>query len=98
MGVPVRGVGLRFGSVRKTLDFRYRQWLVRKSYLFRIRRRPSDGRAKPECPVMAMSGSKRRNSAASAQGQEADIAVLAIDPNFQVYGNPWFSVQLTLGE
>jgi len=42
---------------------------------------------------MARSGSKRRNSAASAQGQEADIAVLAIEPYFQGYGNPWFSVQ-----
>ena len=42
---------------------------------------------------MAMSGSKQRNRAASAQGQEADIAVLAIDPHFQVYANPWFSVQ-----
>ena len=29
---------------------------------------------------MAMSGSKRRNRAASAQGQEADIAVPALDP------------------
>ncbi len=25
--------------------------------------------------------------------QEADIPVLAIDPHFQGYGNPWFSVQ-----
>ncbi len=38
--------------------FRYRQWLVRKSYLFRIRRRLSDGRAKPECPVMAMNAER----------------------------------------
>ncbi len=42
---------------------------------------------------MAISGSKRRNRAASAQGQEADIAALAIDLHFQGYGNPWFSVQ-----
>ena len=42
---------------------------------------------------MAMSGSKRRNRAASAQGQEADIAVLAIELHFQVYGKHWFSVQ-----
>ena len=35
---------------------------------------------------MARSGSKRRNRAASAYGQEADIAVLAIDPHFQGYG------------
>ena len=41
----------------ETTGFRYRQWLVRKLYLFRIRRRPSDGRAKPECPVMANPGS-----------------------------------------
>ncbi len=41
---------------------------------------------------MARSGSKRRNSAASAQGQEASIAVLAIDPHFQGYAKPWFSV------
>ncbi len=47
------------------------------------------------CPEMAMSGSKRRNSAASAQGQEADIAVLAIDPHVQGYGNLWFSVKFT---
>ncbi len=40
-----------------------------------------------------MSGSKRGNRAASAQGQEADIAVLAVDPHFQVYAKPWFSVQ-----
>ena len=42
---------------------------------------------------MAMSGSKRRNRAASAWGQEADIAVLAIDLHSRLYGNPWFSVQ-----
>ncbi len=41
---------------------------------------------------MARSGSKRRNRAASAQGQEADIAVLAIDLHFQRYAKPWFSV------
>ncbi len=41
-----------------------------------------------------MSGSKRRNGAAFAQDQEADIAVLAIDPDFQRYGNPFFSVYL----
>ncbi len=42
---------------------------------------------------MARSGSKRCNRAASALGQEADIAVLAIDPHFQGYGNLFFSVQ-----
>ena len=30
---------------------------------------------------------------ASGEGREADIAVLAIDPHFQGYGNPFFSVQ-----
>ena len=35
----------------------------------------------------------RRNRAPSAQGQEADIVVLGIDPHFQGYGNPFFSVQ-----
>ena len=30
---------------------------------------------------------------ASGEGQEADIPVLAIDPHFQGYGNPFFSVQ-----
>jgi hypothetical protein len=39
-----------------------------------------------------MSGSKRRDRAPSAQGQEADIAVLAINPDFTVYGNHFFSV------
>ena len=46
-----------------------------------------------QSPLLAMSGSKRRNRAASAQGQEADIPVLAIEPHFQGYGNHWFSVQ-----
>ncbi len=54
---------------------------------------------------LAMSGSKRHNRAASAQGQEADIAVLALDPHSWgvrqslvfstgrgVYGNHIFSV------
>ena len=54
---------------------------------------------------MAMSGSKRRNRAASAQGQEADIAVPALDPRSWgvrktlvfgtgsgLYGNHIFSV------
>ncbi len=35
---------------------------------------------------MATSGLKRHLGLTSAQGQEADIAVLAIDPHFQVYG------------
>ncbi len=39
---------------------------------------------------MATSGLKRHLGLTSAQGQEADIAVLAIDPHFQVYGNPSF--------
>ncbi len=52
----------------------------------------------PQCPVMAMSGSKRRNRAASAQGQEADIAVHAFDPHFKGYAKPWFSVQPTPGQ
>jgi len=45
-----------------------------------------------EFPLVARSGSKRRNRAASAWGQEADIAVIAIDPHFEGYGNHWFSV------
>ncbi len=42
---------------------------------------------------MAISGLKRHLGLTSAQGQEADIAVLTIDPHFQVYGKHWFSVQ-----
>ena len=34
-----------------------------------------------ECPPLAMSGSKRCNRAPSAEGQEADIAVPALDPH-----------------
>ena len=43
--------------------------------------------------MLPRSSSKRRNRAAFAQGQEADIAVLAIDPHFQGYAKPFFSVQ-----
>ena len=53
--------------------FRYRQWLVRKSYLFRIRRRPSDGRAKPECPVMATSGCSGHAAGPTALPLKADL-------------------------
>ncbi len=52
----------------------------------------------PQCPLMATSGLKRHLGLTSAWGQEADIAVLAIDPHFQGYGNHWFSVQLTPGQ
>ncbi len=44
-------------------------------------------------PLMAKSRPRVTHFGTSAQGQEADIAVLAIDPHFQGYGNPWFSVQ-----
>ncbi len=47
----------------------------------------------PEAPSVGVnvrfrprSDSKRVNRAPSAQGQEADFAVLAIDPHFQAYG------------
>ncbi len=43
-------------------------------------------------PLLAMSGPKRRNLAASAQGQEADIAVPALDPILGGYGNSFYSV------
>ncbi len=42
---------------------------------------------------MATSGLKRHLGLTSARGREADIAVLAIDPHFQGYGNPFFSGQ-----
>ncbi len=82
------------GGCTGITGFRYRQWLVRKSNLFRIRRRPSDGRAKPECPVMAKSRPWVIHFGMSALRRLADIAVLAIDLHLKGSGNPFFSVYL----
>ncbi len=43
------------------------------------------------CRLLAMSRPRVTHFGTSAQGRLADI--LAIDPHFQGYGNPWFSVQ-----
>ena len=48
-----------------------------------------------ECPLLATSGLKRHLGLTSAWGQEADIAVLAIDPHVQGTVIPGFGIPRT---